>query len=459
MPSHVHSDIEEIDPLCRSQLKTTPKSFLISLVLALCVLNVGIWLSSGTLSPYAATALESVPTAPCHYLVSVDHSQFKDSYWMLAGADRRLWEHSVVLRRILYPLVSYPFMLGLGFEIGGFVFNLVLHSVVFAIFVVYLKNKYSTEQSLIAMWLLALYPGIYYWAGLPYSYAAIVPCCLIGFIILIRLSEENDSWRIYTWCVLTGVLFLAYDLFPFFGVAAILILLYGKKYKLIPGSLILLVAPAAASNFMLTKFLNVPLMNSNSRVYPMILKSYFGPVELEQWFALLRAIPQIAYQVYLYSNFLFIPLLFTALVVTAMFLRQLRFSLAERSLLVAGAVLFLFLNIAPPYGGWQMRGIWIPRLYQPIFIALVSFCSREVARHWQKDHWIIKPLAASLFVATCLGNFFVVFGPAMHNHLSSHIYYGFYRHAPPETLYNSITKYGRRPLGFCEPILPPAVSP
>src|SRR5207248_10231216 len=119
---------------------------------------------------------------------------------------------------------------------------------------------------------------------------------------------------------------------------------------------------------------DVPIMNSNSRVYPMMLKSYFGPVELGQWWALLRALPQVASHVYLYSNFLFIPLLFTILVVIAIFLHQMRFSLAERSLLVAGAVLFLFLNIAPPYGGWQMRGIWIPRLYQPIFIALVSFC-------------------------------------------------------------------------------------
>jgi hypothetical protein len=134
----------------------------------------------------------------------------------------------------------------------------------------------------------------------------------------------------------------------------------------------------------------------------------------------------------------------------------LRFSLAERSLLVAGAALFLFLNIAPPYGGWQMRGIWIPRLYQPVFIALISFCSREIALYWQGGHRIMKPFAASLLLAACLGNFFVTFGPAMHNHLSSHIYYRFYRHSPPETLYDSITKYGRRPLGVCAPTLPAA---
>src|SRR5690349_16910097 len=176
-PAVLNSRIQEIEDA--SLNPRTVRIFLLSLVMALCVLNVGIWLSSGTLAPYAATAAQSVPTIPCQYLVSIDHNQFKDAYWMLAGMDRQLWGRSVVLRRILYPLASYPLMLVLGFEIGGFVFNLLLHSVVFTIFVVYWKNKFSTAESLVAMWLLALYPGIYYWAGLPYSYAAIVPCCLL----------------------------------------------------------------------------------------------------------------------------------------------------------------------------------------------------------------------------------------------------------------------------------------
>ncbi|HEX7962468.1 MAG TPA: hypothetical protein VF493_21320 [Terriglobales bacterium] len=454
-PSVVDSEIQGLG--VSTSKPTTTRLFLVSLVMALCVLNVGIWLSSGTLAPYAATFAQSIPTSPCQYLVNIDHNQFKAAYWMLAGMDRPLWERSVVLRRILYPLVSYPLMLVLGFEIGGFVFNLLLHSVVFAIFVVYLKNKFSVGQSLVAMWLLALYPGIYYWAGLPYSYAAIVPCCLLGFILLTRLSEEDDSRPVYLLCVLTGILFLAYDLFPFFGAGALLILLYRKKYKLIPGSLLLLVAPSVVSNFILTAFVHVPLMNSNTKIYPMIVKSYFAPFAMEQWTALLKALPLVAYHVYLYSNFLFIPLLFAVLLLAALVLRRFRLSLAERSLLVAGTVLFLFLNIAPPYGGWQMRGVWIARLYQPVFVALVSFCSREIAEDWKNNHRIMKPLAASLVLATCLGNFFVVFGPVMHNQFSSHIYYRFYRHSPPDTFYNSLTKYGRRPLGFCAPSVPPVI--
>src|SRR5690348_3336020 len=103
------------------------KWYKVSLIATVTILVLGIWMSSGTMAPYAASSGLSIVTMPCHYLVNVDHWHFKAVFQMLDGENRNLWESSVVLRRMLLPLISLPLMKGLGFEIGGFISSIVIH--------------------------------------------------------------------------------------------------------------------------------------------------------------------------------------------------------------------------------------------------------------------------------------------------------------------------------------------
>jgi hypothetical protein len=72
------------------------------------VFMLGAWLSSGTLSPYAASYHSPHVVEPCQYLGNVDHAQFMAHFHMFRGDARELWAYTRVLRRILYPLLAFP---------------------------------------------------------------------------------------------------------------------------------------------------------------------------------------------------------------------------------------------------------------------------------------------------------------------------------------------------------------
>src|SRR5207249_2148247 len=120
--------------------------------------------------------------------------------------------------------VAYPLMRALGFLWGGVLASVALHVVALIVFARALARRFGDAPSLVGTWLLALYPGITYWAALPYSYAAIVPCSLFCMMFLWRLESATSPRRIFWWCALLGALFLAYDLLPFFAPAALLVL-------------------------------------------------------------------------------------------------------------------------------------------------------------------------------------------------------------------------------------------
>jgi len=293
------------------------------------------------------------------------------------------------------------------------------------------------------------YPGIYYWAGLPYSYALIVPCSLVGIVILWELSEEDRIQRIGSLSLGMGILFLGYDLFAFFGPAAILILVARRKFLMSVAVIPLLVLPSVIWDQILLRVFHVPFSNSNTSVYSIIIQSYLRRPDWHQWWLLLRDFPKVTWETFFYSNFLFLPAFFAVLVVIGFITCRNRFALVERSLLAAGLALYLFLDLAPPYPGLQMRGMWIPRIYQPLFVAFLTFCSRHVIAYWQDSGRAMKVAVCSLVIVVLIGNFRVSLGPILHDHFASHIYYHFYKHSPSETMYNMLTKYGRRPLGFC----------
>jgi hypothetical protein len=416
-------------------------SLRLQMVLIAAVITAAIWLASGTMAPYASTVDYPTVLEPCHYIVSVDHLHFAAVFRMLAGMDRSTWEQSVVLRRVLYPIVAYPFVKTLGFLEGGLVASVVVHIASILAFVVFVSRKAGEKPAIAIGWLLATYPGMTYWAGLPYSYAAIVPSCLIAMILLWRLWEAESLEAHVSPALFLGIIFLAYDLLPFYAPAAMLLLIARKRSlgRLVV-SATLLVLPSAVVAAMFYA-MDVPLINSNTASYVTILGSYLHPGS--GWGAMLVQLPETFVVTFLYSNFIFLPLLFVAAMIFARNLKLPVLAGPEIAVLIAVGFVFIVNNAAPPYLGWQLRGSWIARLYQPVFIAFLLPIARLMGVLGSDRRW------KACFVATLLLNASIAFGGILLNPLASVVYQRFYRHSKPDAMITNLERYGRRPLGVC----------
>ncbi|HEY3570208.1 MAG TPA: hypothetical protein VGP73_19905 [Thermoanaerobaculia bacterium] len=422
------------------------------------VLALGVWVNTGTLAPYGATLERPYVWEPCKYLLNIDHFHFKATFLMLDGAPRDQWEFSVVLRRILYPLLAYPFMRKLGFGAGGLVTNVLLAAGSLALFWHALRRRLRAEPPPVLLALLATYPGWFYWAGTPYSYAIIVPASLLCMAILWRV-EELTSWREALLAGLgLGVLFTGYDLLPFFGAAAVLLLLWRRLWAPCVALAAAMLLPTVATTALLWKVFRVPFRNSNTEAYFNVLKSYLPPIDLHAWRGLLRQVPGAALSNALYANFLFLPLLVLLVLLASRWLprewRVLR--PAEVSLLTAAALLFLFNNLAPPYQGWPLRGAWIARLYQPTVAALIPI----VAYFFARAALLPRPLRTGMWTALGLAvalQAWTVFAPVLGSpRLTGFLFHRFYQHALERCYAENLRRYGARPAGFCK--VPPSAQ-
>jgi hypothetical protein len=427
------------------------------------LLALGIWVNTGTLAPYGATLEKPLLWGPCNYPLNIDHFHFKATFLMLDGAPRGQWEFSVVLRRVLYPLLAYPFMKLLGYGAGGLITNVLLAVGSLAVFWLALRRRLGRlgeeEPPPALLALLATYPGWMYWAGLPYSYAAIVPLCLLCMVLLWQV-ETLTGWRqaLVTGLAL-GVLFTGYDLLPFFGAAGVLLLLRRRLWGPCAVFTVAQLIPTALTAAVLWKVFRVPFRNGNTEAYFAVLKSYVSPVDLWKWWYWLRQFPQAVVANVFFSNFLFLPLLFLFALLAARWLpRESRAVLrpAEAWLLIAAALLFLFNNLAPPYPGWPLRGAWVPRLYQPVFVALITTLAVFYARAPLLPRTLRRGAWAALGLAVAL-QAWVVFAPVLGApRLSGWLYYRFYQHSKRPYYADNLQKLGARPVGFCAS---PPISP
>ncbi|HEY0514876.1 MAG TPA: hypothetical protein VGH73_23480 [Thermoanaerobaculia bacterium] len=415
------------------------------------LLALGIWTATGTLAPYGATLEKPFVWEPCKYLLNIDHFHFKATFLMLDGAPRDQWEFSVALRRILYPLIAYPFMKVLGFGAGGLLTNVLIAVGSLAVFWRALQRRWEGTVPPAFLALLATYPGWVYWAGLPYSYAAIVPASLLCMVLLWRV-ESLAGWRQALAAGLgLGVLFTAYDLLPFFGAAALLLLLWRRLWAPAAVLAVAQVIPTLLVNEVLKRVYAVPFRNGNTEAYFHILRSYLPPYDGAGWGALLRRLPQVLAETYLYSNFLFLPILFLLGLAAARWLPpgDRPFRPAELSVLAATVLLFLFGNAGPPYPGWQLRGVWIARLYQPAAAALFSILAGLCARRALLPR-AVRGAALAALLLTVAVDAWIVFAPVLGRaELSGFVYYRFYRHATRAVYAENLARFGARPAGFC----------
>ncbi len=416
---------------------------------AMLVLLVGCWLSTGTLAPYAATQASPLEL-PCGYLANTDHFFHLQPFLMLEGAPPEQWQSALMLRRILYPLLAWPLVATLGILWGGLLINVLLTVAGVVVWILFIYRREGRAGAIASAWLLATYPGIMYWVGLPYSYAVIVPATLVGCIGLFVISEESCSLRqLFLLSSGIGVLFIAYDgLLNTLVPAALWILWRQRGGSRIPLALVGLVWPTVLTLAVLHWGLGVRLDNSNSQTYRIILDSWLHI--MTAWPDVLQNVahlPLLAIRNYFYSNFFFLPLSFLVFHLLMRRCGGRRYHVVEEGIMVATVFFFLFLNLAPHYPGWQMRGEWIARLYQPVFVVFVVYLSRGFGRLPRSSG--LRRMAVVVVGATVLANGWIVFGGLHGSAITDLAYQRFYQHTPPFRYSYHLEKYGIRPLGFC----------
>lgn len=411
------------------------------LVLAAAVLIAAIWLSTGTMAPYAATLDHPGVLEPCHYLVNVDHEQFEAPLRMMRGEPFDTWGWSVVLRRLLFPIIALPFANLFGFLTGGVMASLLIQVIGVLGFTIFVARRFGEAAAVSVLWLLATYPGITYWAGLPYSYVVIVPGSLACMMLLYRLHEAPSIHDVVRASLLLGIVFLGYDLLPFFGASAALLLLLRRRSLWMLTSVAMMVLPSllVAVLFIL---MGVPLVNSNTVMYLVIVNAYFHP-DPALWGKYIASLPLVFASNFLFSNFVVLPVLFGAAVIVSWRRRIAILARPDVMLIVASLALFLFNNAAPPYYGWQLRGDWMARLYQPVFPAFLLAIARLSQRLASERLW------KAAIAISVIANASVAFGPVLMNPVAAHVYQRFYRHSPAESLLVNLRRFGRRPLGVC----------
>jgi hypothetical protein len=418
--------------------------FILALIAGGLVILLGVWCSSGTLAPYAATLEKPRIDKPCNYLLNSDHVHFEATFLMLDGAPREQWEFSIYLRRILFPLFAFPFMKAFGFLTGGVVASALVQLAAYAMFVLHVRKRAGDAAGYAAIALVALYPGTYYWAGLPYNHAVIAPLSMVGVLLLREIERAGAIRRIAMTSLLLGVTFLGYDLMPLFAPPAVMILLLRKKFVATPLAAALLVLPTLLTNQFLTWKFGVPFRNGNTQPYFDMLNAYLHPSNTRVGEMLTR-VPLDLAQTFVFSNFWFLPAMFLVCFVENTLSKRIRMLSTERWLLLTTLGLFLFINFTPPYRGWQFRGSGVARIYQPAFAAMILFTARWFAAAWSSRRWTVAALATA-----SLANALVIFGPVLHVRLADHVYFSFYRHATRPVLSENLVRFGRRPLGFCD---------
>jgi hypothetical protein len=419
-----------------------------------------LWLSTGTVNPYASTFPIPVVDPHCGYLYNPDHEGFRAPFLLLDGAPESSWIGSENLKRLLYPLLAYPAMKLLGFEQGGVLLNLLLFIAGFAALSALLARLAGPQAAMAGRWLFATFPGNSYWIGLPYSYACIMPfsvfaLCLLAFAARVQLSFFRASWIALS----LGVLCLAYDLFlPVFVLAFLVegFILQRPKLLLI-GSTVLLALPTFLLNLALKLFWNVNPLNPNTGRYVKILSAYLHPPSISGWFSSLADLPLVFIHNFFAAGFIFLPLV-VFLIAAYRWLPARRIVLeGSRELSIALAVfalgllaMFIVVNAAPPYRDmFQIRGTVYARMYAPLGVVLIAYLSSifETA----KIRVRLQSLVGICIFAVVLLNSIVVSGPYYALKFSDFVYSCYYGHGPLGTMSKNLSQYGVRPLGRCRP--------
>lgn len=435
------------------------------LVWVLCSLfALQMWLCSGTLAPYAATLHNphlvndqgdyisidgdtNYAELGCYYIANYDHKHYIANYRLIDGKPKEQWNWAFLLRRPLLYMVSYPFMKMFGFLGGGFVMSILLNIAVLVWFTRWVKKRWGATAAIIGLSLLSAYPATMYWSGMPYPHILITACTLVLTMLLYKVYETDNLKTIALCSLGAGVSFLAYDTYIFFLPAFGLLLLLQKKWKAIPVAIVGLVVPLGLWLWFLSGK-TLPNASGNTDIYSNIINAYLNASPEVLWDNFTQ-LPYILYRNFFDAMYFYIALLFAIVVIAGLVSKSIKVELPFWVLALAMFAVLAFNNMAPPYDGWQMRGTWIARIYQPaIVLCLLPIFS--VAKNWNAEG---KKLYVQLLVVATIVVFAfntrINISPALGDYSQTSYHYNFYFHSMPGTMEENLEKHGRRPLWVC----------
>jgi len=268
------------------------RRFRLHLIAAATVFTLGLYLNTGTLTPYGNNGQ---PYVDAHgYLYNTDHPHFVTLFKFVDGQPRSEWDGAIFFRRILFPVFAYPFMKLCGFEVGGVIASGVLNLSVFIIFLRFVHRRIGARGASLAAWLHALYPGTFFWSGLPYFYSVIVPCSLLLTMALWELDASPAWKRLVLLSAAMGLVYLAYDLIAFFLPASLLLLVWRRRWLAALLAAGLQLFPLVAWLLFVQHGLRQDLATSNSSSIAAVIGSYRDWHDVAHWPELLRSAPGIA---------------------------------------------------------------------------------------------------------------------------------------------------------------------
>lgn len=424
---------------------STNKNFAISLICALIILLVQMYLNTGTLSAYAVTLQN--PFEMEGYIVNYDYAHYQCNYNFIIGESVDKWGGGWVLRRELFYIISFPFFKLFGFYIGGLLSAFVITLTSFYFFIKFVYKNIGTRAAYVTMILLSTYPGIMYWIGSPFAQVMIVPCCCWIYAIMWEMKQTDNLKKHIVYLFIISIMFTAYDLFVFFYPAILLIYLKHYQWKKVFVSLPIMIIPQILIVLWLKSSGATNISSDNSGLYLTIIKSYFHIKDFSSWLEILELVPKILINNFLDSNFLFLPILFLIILVWGLF-KKFALNEIETSILFFALMVFLFNNLAPWYvAEFQMRGAWIARVYQPIFVVMLMYIVRFSASINDNKPFHAKYLIGLVTLCACL-NLIINFGGVFGSKFTERSWYRFYQHSPPNTMTENLKKFGVRPIGF-----------
>lgn len=426
---------------------STNKNFAISLICALVILLVQMYFNTGTLSAYAVTLQN--PTELEGYIVNFDYAHYQCNYNFIIGENADNWATGWVLRRELFFIISFPFFKLFGFYIGGILSAFVINLTSFYFFIKFIYKNIGIQSAYVAMILLSTYPGIMYWIGSPFAQVMIVPCCCWIYVIMWKMSQTDSLKKHILYLSIISLMFTAYDLFVYFYPAILLIYLKHYQWKKIIVSVPIMLVPQALIVLWLKSSGATNISSDNSGLYLTIIKSYFHIKDFSSWLEILGQAPEILINNFLDSNFLFLPILFLIILVWGLF-KKFALNEIETSILFCALMVFLFNNLAPWYvAEFQMRGLWIARIYQPIFIVMLMYIVRFSSYIKANKPFQTKYFIGLIILCACF-NLVINIGGVFESKFTERSWYRFYQHSPPNTMTGNLKKFGVRPIGFSE---------
>jgi hypothetical protein len=404
------------------------------------------WLNSGNMSVYAACLTK--PHIMKGYITNYDDTLYEMNYKMIRGVTpKEEWKYGLTLRRVGLFIVGYPFFRAFGFYWGGELTCFLLTIFTFLYLIHFVKKKYGSSAAYAAMLLAGSYTGIMYWIGSPFAQNTIFPICVFVYILMMKLETTTVLKKALGIWFLIGVLFTGYDLFIMFIPAIFFFYCFRKQWLWAVLSAIVIFLPQVIVELALQTY-GALFHNANKDLYTVILQSVTDNFSVADLLLHIKQLPGIFIENLFNAGFFILPGLFLIIYIPARIFYKFQLNIVEVSIFLGVFWLFLFLNLVPSYDSiWQLRGVNIARIYQPVFIPMLMYLVRFASYIYETNKKVSMVYFVLLFLAfgTCV---WLNLGGWYHNEYTQSMYYNFYRNSIDDAYFRNIEIYGKKPLGF-----------